>query len=204
MYNNTRNKITKITSFFANYKYHLKIWRQLQTHSIKNQQIIINVMKLKWLHKDLNKWLQTQCRKSIMIKLYKIEKKIYLQTNNIKIKQKSKKLNHKNIESFMILKNMKNLSYKLKLSIKIKIHSVFHAFMLQWCDQDISIQITEISIETDNKYEVETILKKRMISRESHYLIKWKKYNISENIWKLRDNLKNCVRMLQHFEKRQK
>ena len=201
-YNNTRNEITEITSFFINYKYHSKMWRQSQTHLIKSQWVMIDVIKLKQLHENLNKWLQTQCRKSIMIKSYKMKKKVYLQTNNIKIKQKSKKLNHKSIESFTILRNIKNLSYKLKLSMKIKIHSVFHAFMFQWCDQDISIQITEILIEINNKYKVETILEKRTISEKSYYFIKWKKYNISENIWKFRDNLKNCVRMLQCFEKR--
>ena len=107
-----------------------------------------------------------------MIKLFEMKEKMYLQTNNIKTKQKSKKLNHKNIESFRILKNIKNLSYELKLSTKIKIHSVFYAFMLQQCNQDLLIQITEILVESDNEYKIETILKKRTISRESHYFIK--------------------------------
>ena len=172
VYNNTRNETTRITSFFVNYEYYLKIWRQLQTQSIKNQWVIINVMKLKWLHKDLNKWLQTQCGKSTVIKLYKMKKKMYLQTDNIKTKWKSKKLNHKSIESFMILKNIKNLSYKLKLSAKMKIYFVFYAFMLQWYDQDISIQIIKTLIEFNNKYKVKTILEKRTISKKSHYLIK--------------------------------
>ena len=107
-----------------------------------------------------------------MMKSYKMKKKMYLQTNNIRTKQKNKKLNHKNIESFTILKNIKNLSYKLKLLTKMKIYSVFHAFMLQQCNQDILIQITETSIESDDEYKVKTILKKRTISRKSHYLIK--------------------------------
>ena len=101
-----------------------------------------------------------------------MKKKMYLQTDNIKTKWKSKKLNHKSIESFTILKNIKNLSYKLNLSAKIKIHSVFHAFMFQQCNQNISIQITEMLIESDNEYKVETILEKRIISKKSYYFIK--------------------------------
>ena len=65
--------------------------------------------------------------------------KVYLQADNIKTKWKSKKLNHKSIESFTILKNIKDLSYKLKLSAKMKIHFVFYVFMLQQCNQDILI-----------------------------------------------------------------
>ena len=143
---------------------------------------MIDVIKLKQLYKDLNKQLQTQQGKSIMMKSYKMKKKVYLQINNIRTKWKSKKLNYRNIESFIILKNIKNLSYELNLSAKIKIHFIFHAFMLQWCDQDISIQIIETSIELNNKYEVEIILEKRMISEKFYYFIKWKKYNILENI----------------------
>ena len=204
MYNNTRNEIMKITSFFANYRHHLKIERQSQTYSIKSQWVMIDVTKLKQLHKNLNRWLQTQCKRSIMIKLFEMKEKVYLQINNIKTKQKNKKLNHKNIESFKILRNIKDLSYKLKLSMKIKIHSVFYAFMLQWCNQDLSIQIIETLIEFNNEYKVEIILEKRTINRELHYLIKWKEYNVLKNIWKFRENLKNCVRMLWCFEKRQK
>ena len=65
--------------------------------------------------------------------------------------------------------------------MKMKIHSVFHAFMIQQCNQDLSTQITETLIELDDKYEVETILEKRTISEEFHYFIKWKKYDVSEN-----------------------
>ena len=129
---------------------------------------------------------------------------MYLQTDNIKTKWKSKKLNYKSIESFMILRNIKNLSYELELSTKIKIHSVFHAFMLQQYNQDISIQIIKTSIELNNEYEVEIILEKKTISEKSYYLIKWKRYNISENIWEFKDNLNNCARTLWYFEKRWK
>jgi len=81
------------------------------------------------------------------------------------------------------------------------IHLIFHTFILQHCSQDISLQITETSVESDKEYEIESILKKRMISEKAHYLVKWKKYDISENIWEPQENLKNCVRTLQCFER---
>jgi len=72
----------------------------------------------------------------------------------------------------MIVKNIKRMSYELNLLKKMQIHSVFHIFMLQHCNQNISLQITEISVEFDEKYEIENILKKRIISEKAHYLIK--------------------------------
>jgi len=44
--------------------------------------------------------------------------------------------------------------------------------MLQHCNQTISLQITETLIESDEEYEIENILEKRMISEKAHYLIK--------------------------------
>ncbi len=58
-----------------------------------------------------------------------------------------------------------------------------------------------MSVEPDEKYHVENILEKRMISGKAHYLVKWKEYNTSENTWELKENLLNCVRTLQQFER---
>ena len=72
----------------------------------------------------------------------------------------------------MIVRNIKEISYELDLLKKMQIHSVFHAFMLQHCNQIISLQIIEISVELNEEYEIENILKKRIISEKVHYLIK--------------------------------
>ena len=44
--------------------------------------------------------------------------------------------------------------------------------MLQQCNQFISFQITSMSVELKTEYEVENILKKRMISEKAYYLVK--------------------------------
>ena len=131
---------------------------------------------------------------------YKIGERVYLQTDNIKIKWVSKKLDHQSIEPFMIRRNIKDLSYELDLSVNMRIHSVFHAFMLQSCDQFIPLQTKSTLIEPDEEYEVERILGKKIISGTAHYLVKWKEYDISESTWEPKVNLKNCTRMLQQFE----
>jgi len=85
---------------------------------------------------------------------------------------KSKKLENKSIESFKIVRDIKKLSYELNLLKKMLIHLVFHAFMLQHCNQMISLQITETPVEPNKEYEIENILEKRMISEKVHYLVK--------------------------------
>jgi len=101
-----------------------------------------------------------------------VEERVYLRTNNIHVKQRSKKLNNKSIKPFKIKRNIKRISYKLDLLKKMQIHSVFHALMLQCCNQFIPLQIIETFVESDEEYQVENILEKQMISEKAHYLIR--------------------------------
>jgi len=101
-----------------------------------------------------------------------VEERVYLRTDNIHVKQRNKKLNNKSIKLFEIKRNIKRLSYKLDLLKEMRIHSVFHAFMLQCCNQFIPLQITETCVKLNKEYQVESILKKQMISEKAHYLIK--------------------------------
>ena len=96
----------------------------------------------------------------------------------------------------MIKRNIKDLSYELDLSVDMRIHPVFHASMLQPCDQFIPLQTKPTLIESDEEYEVERILGKKIISGTVHYLVKWKGYDISESTWEPKQNLKNCARTL--------
>jgi len=124
------------------------------------------------LHKDLTNRIQQQKKQTTEVKPFVIEEKVYLRTDNIHVKQRSKKLNNKSIKSFKVKRNIKRLSYKLDLLKKMQIHSIFHVFMLQCCNQFIPLQIIETSVELDEEYQIENILKKQMISEKTHYLIK--------------------------------
>jgi len=124
------------------------------------------------LHKDLANRIQQQTRRTTKVKPFEVEERVYLRTNNIHVKQRSKKLNNKSIEPFKVKRNIKGLSYELDLPRKMRIHPVFHAFMLQCCNQSIPLQTIETPVEPDEEYKVEDILEKRMISGKTHYLIK--------------------------------
>jgi len=200
-YNNTQNKTTEETPFQANYEYNLKVWQEPQAHRSQSQKAILDIAKIKKLHKNLTNRIQQQSEQTTEVKSFAVEERVYLRTNNIHVRQQSKKLNNKSIKPFKVKRNIKELSYELNLLKEMQIHSVFHAFMLQCCNQFISLQTTETFVEPDKEYQVENILEKRMISGKTHYLVKWKEYNTSENTWKLRENLLNCAKTLQQFER---
>jgi len=128
-------------------------------HKSQSQKAILDIAEIKKLHKDLMNRIQQQTEQTTKVKPFMIEERVYLRTNNIHVKQRSKKLNNKSIKPFKIKKNIKKLSYELDLLKKMQIHSVFHVFMLQCCNQFIPLQIIETPVKLNEKYQVENILK---------------------------------------------
>jgi len=151
-YNNTQNETTEETPFWANYEYNPKVWQESRAHKSQSQKAILNIAEIKKLHRDLTNRIQQQTEQMTEAKPFMIEERAYLRTNNIHIKQRSKKLNNKSIKLFKIKRNIKRLSYELDLLKKMWIHLVFHAFMLQRCNQFIPLQIIKTSVEPDEEY----------------------------------------------------
>lgn len=54
---------------------------------------------------------------------------------------------------------------------------------------------------SDERYEVESILDKKVDNKQVYYLVKWKNYSFSECTWESVDNLKDCKRKIRKFEK---
>ena len=107
---------------------------------------------------------------------FKMEGRIFVLRKNMKTTRESNKLNHVKLRPFKILRNIKEIYYKLKLLTNIKKkHLVFHISLLKSAHFDISkTNISENYIQNENKkkYEVETILNKQLIDEKVHYLIK--------------------------------
>jgi len=108
-------------------------------------------------------------------------------------------LNHTKLELFEILKEKKSINYELNFSTFMKIHSVFHIFLLKSADLNSLIQTksSEIDSKSQNvKYEVENILNQQNIKNQLHWLVKWKDYEHIKNTWESKKNLKNYQMLL--------
>jgi len=94
---------------------------------------------------------------------------MYLLTKNLKIKKKSKKLNHVKVESFYIREIKKSVNYKLDLFKNVKVFLVFHISLLKSADLSTSIQETfHYRSQKKNRFEIERILKKK----DQQYFVK--------------------------------
>ena len=68
--------------------------------------------------------------------------KVYLLTKNLKIRKKSKKLDHVKVEPFFIKEVKGSINYELDLPKDAKVFLVFHISLLELVDPNTSIQKT--------------------------------------------------------------
>jgi len=94
---------------------------------------------------------------------------VYLLTKNLKIRKKSKKLNHVKIESFFIKVVKRLINYELDLSKNAKVFLVFYISLLESADLSTSIQKTfHYYLQKENRFKIKKILEKS----DQQYLVK--------------------------------
>jgi hypothetical protein len=89
---------------------------------------------------------------------YQIENRVWLFNKNIQIDRSSRKLNHKMLKSFKILKKRES-SYKLDLSNDMNLHSVFHTSLLKRNLEDFLLKqiissSSSVVIDDEQKFDV--------------------------------------------------
>ena len=160
--------------FFANYEFKSEIYNEPRRFAEIAQKITIQIEQLQLLHKKLQKNIQFLVKRFVLYVNKKRNKdftlkerdKVYLLRRNIKTKKLSNKLNHIKLRPFKILKTKKSINFKLNLLTLMRIHSIFHIFLLKSVDPNTLIQTesSEINSESQNvEYEVKNILNQQKI-----------------------------------------
>ena len=156
--NNVLTSDIEMTSFFANKEYHSRMSfisddikyviarDRIQVAKTKNIiDIMQNILDLARANVDkFKKVMKNQTDKYRKKVNYEIDDKIFLSSKNIIIDRLAKKLENKMLDLFSITKRIEIAFYKLKLSITIRIHNVFHASLLRKVSEDsLSGQVQE-------------------------------------------------------------
>jgi hypothetical protein len=176
---------------------------------------IVFIMKNIWkfAKKHMKKSQQSQIiyanRHRIFASNYQVKNQVWLFTKNIQIDRSFRKLDHKMLESFKILKK-RNTSYKLQLSIEMNIHSMFHISLLKKdFENSLSRQIISSSsfvvIDDEKKFDVKNIidsrLTKRSINKRLQYKIKWMRHS-SDRKWYSIENFENAKEIVADYHQR--
>ena len=123
MYNTSVNQITDMTLFFVNYEYNANLFCESKKVTVLTEQVNVTAKKMQQIYKELKKDIeflshrlvfyhnQHRSRESMLQK----RNKVYLLQKNIETTRSSSKLNHVKIRSFKIIRNIKKVSFELKL-----------------------------------------------------------------------------------------
>ncbi len=163
-----------MTLYFAIYRYEMEISVKKPSH---NLAVMVKAAELRHIYMEMQKELEFMWKRMILYtnkkrlkgSIFKKGNKIYLLWYNIHTKQSNDKFDFKKIGLFLIKEKINDLVYELILSEEMRIHPRFYMSFLE-------------SMLAIAKYKVETILDYRGNIGKEEYLVKWKGYNITENI----------------------
>lgn len=136
--------------------------------------------------------------------VFQVGDKVWLDAKNLRIKQPSTKLSHKQLGPFEVLQCVGELDYKLKLPKSIPVHPVFHVSLLSKHSSSTILgrkQPEPPPIEGEEEYKVEKILDSCFNRQHLEYLVQWKGYDASHNNWEPAANVKNAAELVAEFHK---
>ncbi len=158
-----------------------------------------HLMKLwKWVAEQQAKYYNAHHK----VASFQMKNKVLLQSINIHTLQSKKKIDHRQLRSFRILKKIDTQAYKLELSEKYDaIHSIFHVSLLKFwhsCDENSKLQI--ILIKEKEKWKIKKILDQRIRNEKIEYLVQWADLSFYENFWESMKNLSNAKKIIENYE----
>jgi hypothetical protein len=130
--------------------------------------------------------------------------KVWLDAQNVRLKQPSRKLSHKRLGPYEIEDVIGPLNYRLKLPPTVHIHPVFHVSLLSPLKPDrvpgrAHDEPPAIEVEGEEEWEVEEIRDSRLHYGKRQYLVKWVGYDDSHCSWEPVANVKNAKEAVKAF-----
>ena len=127
---------------------------------------------------------------------------IWVSIKNIITNRFSKKLDHKMIESYSIIKIV-DAFYQIQLFESVKIFDTFHFNLLRKTfENSLSEQVNEfassIVINDEKKWKVNDILDVRKYYRRVQFFVKWKKHD-KNKIWYDSKKFRNAFDIMKNF-----
>jgi len=224
-YNNSVTTAHDMTPFFANYRYHPQTeW--LKEREAQNPGANLYAHWMRTIHQQARQSLEKTReamgryydRKAKQQPDFKVADLVMLNAQNIRTKPPSKRLAPKLYGPFKILEQRGQLTYKLEISDRWKIHPVFHVSLLEPYRTSLrpareQPPMTPEDIDGDLEWEVERIIKSEIISyqrrvrgstrtfEELRYFVKWKGCSEDENTWEPPEHLEHAKELVEEFHR---
>ncbi len=158
-----------------------------------------HLMRLwKWVAEQQAKYYNTHHK----VASFQIKDKVLLQSINIHMLRSKKKIDHRQLKSFRILKKIDMQVYKLELFERYDaIHLIFHVSLLKfWHLRDENSKSQIILVEEEKKWEIKKILDQQIKKEKIEYLVQWADSSFYENFWESMKNLSNAKKIIENYE----
>jgi hypothetical protein len=137
-----------------------------------------------------------QAAQTTITDLYKVGDQVWLEAKNLALPYPTAKLAPRRHGPFPITKCISAVAYQLALPRTWTIHDVFHASLLTPYSEtrahspNFTRPPPEL-VEGEAEYEVEAIIRHRLFGHHQklQYLVKWKGYPMSNNMWEPSENV---------------
>ena len=215
-YNNTPHSATHVSPFFANKGYHPRLEIGVdQVSSYAAQQIAEDLAALHEYLKEqiriaINQYSAATSSRRTDPPKFKEGAMVWLNARNIKTKRPSKKLDHRYLGPYKIVKKISSHAFRLQLPDSMKLlHPVFHVSLLEPAHQNTIPHRRQpppppVEIDENPEYEVSAILDSRKYRNRIQYLVEWAGYEDTpeHQTWEPASNLSNAAEYIRDFHKR--
>jgi hypothetical protein len=129
---------------------------------------------------------------------------VWLTAKDIKIHQKTPKLGLQQLGPYKVLEWIGDLNYRLELPSYLNLNPVFHVSRFSpWHNNGLhkSPRPEPVVVQSEEEYEVNSIIDSRVYRCQLQYLVCWKGYGKGENTWEPAKNLSHTKKAIAKFHK---
>src|SRR6266571_1761840 len=131
---------------------------------------------------------------------------VYLDSSDIHTTRPLRKLSHRRLGPYPVLRRVGKLAYHLILLPSMScLHPVFNVVKLTLAPPDPILGRRRNPppppelIDGEEEYIVEKVLNSRMFRRQLQYLVKWEGYGTEHNTWEYSENVNNVPEKVAEF-----
>jgi hypothetical protein len=206
-YNNSKHSTLGVSPFYAAYGVHPEIRVNVEDDVLEGRAVAAHERARRV--QEEREALDQRWRGAVeaQVKYYdkrhtpmefKAKDQVMLSTKHLRLTRPNRKLTERFLGPFEVLRVMPSgraCVLKLPLSMS-RIHPVFHVSLLEPYHHrsgvDVSSALSEVELEDDQEWEVETILADRKRGKIEEFLVRWKDYGVEDNTWEPARNLENA------------